>query len=283
MISPPITPVGKVENSMSPRNCLSWSTTEISFEVDCDLTINPMPSATNTSIVLSWTTTSNNCQDVLSHLQKLSYGCSCDSNSKQKPTIAVNTHPQTGTCHFTGLTPYTDYNCKVQLTYNKKNVGKPAEVKQKTAIGKPERVTNLVVTVPEHNVIKVTCNEPKTLNGPAVKYIACLDDCSGTLKEIDKNCNFEFRDLSYSTTYTLKVTAVNSIFESNPEIKQVDTRYNDKAHIGFRVAFFIIITCVVLAVVIYFQKRRKSRDDVNEDVMLEEIYINEPRCKDTGL
>lgn len=69
-------------------------------------------------------------------------------------------------------------------------------------------MTNLSVTVPEHNVIKVTCNEPKTLNGPAVKYIACLNDCSGTLNGINENCNFEFRDLSYSTTYTVKVCII---------------------------------------------------------------------------
>ncbi|XP_045905518.1 receptor-type tyrosine-protein phosphatase C isoform X4 [Micropterus dolomieu] len=247
------------------NNVTIKNTTEFSFQVDCDLTINPMLNATNTSIVLSWTTTSNNCQDV--HLQKLSYGCSCVPTPKQKPTMKKHTPGRT--CNFTGLTPYTDYTCEVQPAYNNSDVGQPAKKKQKTEIGKPEHVTNLVVTVPEHNVIKVTCNKPNTLNGPAVEYIACLNDCSGTLKERNENCNFEFRDLSYSTTYTLKVTAVNSEFESNPETKQVDTRYNDKAVIGFLV-FLIILTSVALLLVlykIYILKRRNSHD-MSENLML---------------
>ncbi|XP_038571372.1 receptor-type tyrosine-protein phosphatase C isoform X8 [Micropterus salmoides] len=247
------------------NNVTITNTTEFSFQVDCDLTINPMLNATNTSIVLSWTTTSKNCQDV--HLQKLSYGCSCVPTPKQKPTMKKHTPGRT--CNFTGLTPYTDYTCEVQPAYNNNDVGKPTEVPKKTAIGKPEHVTNLSVTVPEHNVIKVTCNKPNTLNGPAVEYIACLNDCSGTLKERKENCNFEFRDLSYSTTYTVKVTAVNSEFKSNPETKQVDTLYNDKAVIGFLV-FLIILTSVALLLVlykIYILKRRNSHD-MSENLML---------------
>ncbi|XP_038571378.1 receptor-type tyrosine-protein phosphatase C-like isoform X2 [Micropterus salmoides] len=240
------------------NNVTIKNTTEISFQVDCDLTINAMPSATNTSIVLSWTTTSNNCQDVLSHLQKLSYGCSCDCNSKQKPTIAVITHPQGGTCHFTGLTAYTDYTCKVQPTYNKKNVGKPAEVKQKTAIGKPEDIVKLMVTIPEHNVISVTCFHSKRFNGPEEKYIARLYYGIAALKKTEKKkCEFEFRDLRSSTTYRVEVTAFNGHYESNAKKEKFDTLYNGKALFGFLVVFIIINnTCVVLAVGIFVQKCR---------------------------
>ncbi|KAI3368594.1 hypothetical protein L3Q82_025608, partial [Scortum barcoo] len=54
------------------------NTNAVEFQIDCDLRITiTEKNITNTSIDLSWTTTSKNCQDVLPHLQKFSYDCDC--------------------------------------------------------------------------------------------------------------------------------------------------------------------------------------------------------------
>ncbi|KAI3368593.1 hypothetical protein L3Q82_025605, partial [Scortum barcoo] len=54
------------------------NTNAVEFQIDCDLRITITEQrVTNTSIDLSWTTTSKNCQDVLPHLQKFSYNCDC--------------------------------------------------------------------------------------------------------------------------------------------------------------------------------------------------------------
>ncbi|XP_067368094.1 receptor-type tyrosine-protein phosphatase C-like isoform X2 [Channa argus] len=98
-----------------------------------------------------------------------------------------------------------------------------------------------------------------------------------TLREIrNQTCDFEFRDLSYSTTYQLDVTVFNGKFESSPTTEEVSTLY-DEISISF-----IIIT-ILVAVMFYitqiYRKRRQTRDDVKEDVKLETtaIYENDER------
>ncbi|XP_073331810.1 uncharacterized protein [Pagrus major] len=259
------------------------NTTDIPFRIDCDLKVtNTEKKATNTSIHLSWTTTSTNCQAVLQNLSNLSYDCSCSPGHNQ---FAVNKYPQGGTCEIDGLKPYTDYTCKVQPKYNNNPVGESAEVRQKTETGIPDTVSLPTLITLENNEIKATCGPPRSFNGPNGRYIARLyphGDPQKLLKEETKQkCDFEFKDLSYSTTYTVKVTASNGKHESFPAIEHIDTKYNDKALIGFLVFLIIVIIIITLAVVaykIYVQKRRKSRNDVNEDVMLEStaIYVNAP-------
>ncbi|XP_030288903.1 uncharacterized protein LOC115591235 [Sparus aurata] len=174
------------------NNDIIINTIDIPVRINCDLQINNMKtSVTNTSIHLSWTTASTNCQDVLPTLPKLSYDCSCSSAHK----FLVNKDPAGGSCEINGLEPWTDYTCTVQPKYNNNNLeGTSAEVKQKTGPGN-----------------------------------------------------------------------------------------NDKAVIGVLVFFTIIIIIIIIitAVVvcrIYVLKRRKSRNDVNEDMMLEStaIYVNAP-------
>ncbi|XP_026178722.1 receptor-type tyrosine-protein phosphatase C isoform X5 [Mastacembelus armatus] len=240
-------------------------TTAIKFNIDCELTItNTKNSTTNTSIELRWNTASQKCRNVLSNLKKLSYECSCrptDSNQKGK------THEETngGRCKISGLKPYTNYTCDIQPTYNNKKVNKQPEVKLETDPGRPDQITKLNVNVSEHNVIKVTCDRAKNLNGPEERYIIRLRYAGGTDVVASQNgpkCNTEFKDLSYLTKYTVEVTVFNGIFESEPMRKDVSTLYNDKAVIGFLV-FLIIITFVALLFVsykIYILKRRKSHD-----------------------
>ncbi|XP_023253439.1 receptor-type tyrosine-protein phosphatase C-like [Seriola lalandi dorsalis] len=148
----------------------------------------------------------------------------------------------------------------------------------------PDDIKDLKTSQPEHNVIIVHCIHSGKLNGPTDKqrYRAELHHGGVIVKERkEKECKFEFRDLSYSTTYIVKVIAFNTELESEPKTKEVSTFYNDKAVIGFLVFLFITITSVVVSVLvykIYIKKCRKSRNEVNEDVMLEStaIYVNVP-------
>ncbi|XP_067368925.1 receptor-type tyrosine-protein phosphatase C-like isoform X4 [Channa argus] len=250
---------GQIKNNNVNTN----KATTVRFRVDCDLTINTKNRQTNTSIELSWDTTSQNCPDV-PELKNLSYTCSrIDPN--QKVTITADKHPSGGTCHFTGLQPFTSYTFKVQPTYNNKEVSEPKEVRVETEAGIPDVVTKLTVNVPENNVIKVKCNQHHSsfrFNGPKKMYIARLRYGRETLRDNNTKCDFEFRDLSYSTTYHLDVTAFNGYFEGSPTTKEVSTLYNDKAVIGFLI-FLIILTSVALLLVLYkifILKRRKSHD-----------------------
>ncbi|XP_028259048.1 receptor-type tyrosine-protein phosphatase C isoform X2 [Parambassis ranga] len=248
-------------------------TTTVPVRINCRFTITNMNKAvTNTSAKLSWKTTSENCQEVLPKLQKLSYDCRCYSKTSSKQ-ITVKQTFNGGTCEITGLKPYTDYTCKVQPTYNNIPVDHHRDVPLKTEPGIPANITKVTVTVPEHNVIHVSCEHSRDgFHGPEQKYIIRLN---GDKKKLDK-CEHEFRDLSYSTTYTVKVTAFNGKLESKPVVKEVSTLYNDKAVIGFLV-FLIILTSIALLLVVYkiwILKRRKS-NDLSENMMLISTGIDE--------
>ncbi|CAI5635505.1 unnamed protein product [Oreochromis niloticus] len=111
---------------------INKTTPSVQVRVDCDLTItNTKNDLTSTSIELSWTTTSKNCQQELPNLHKLSYDCICQKHG-QKPA----TSPDGRTCVVTGLIPYTDYKCGVRAKYNNEiQVSTGGEVDVKTKIG----------------------------------------------------------------------------------------------------------------------------------------------------
>ncbi|XP_051231654.1 receptor-type tyrosine-protein phosphatase C-like [Dicentrarchus labrax] len=263
---------GQIKNII---DVIITNTPAIKFSIECDIEIitDRSMKPTDTSFNLSWTTTSENCKD-LPNLPKLSYHCSCGTKHSGQRQATVN--KQGGTCTFTGLEAFTVYTCKVQPTYNNKDVGRSTEIRPKTDIGVPTEVTNLKVDLVEHNVIKVTCHTVNNFNGPKKIYIACLNDCHDkNLKQEKNKCEFEFKDLSYLTTYKVKVTGFNGRRESKPVMKVIDTSYNDKALIGSLVFLIILIPVALLFYKIYIRKCRKSHD-VNDDMMLdsEAIYVN---------
>ncbi|XP_067369801.1 receptor-type tyrosine-protein phosphatase C-like [Channa argus] len=275
---------GQIKNNNVNTN----KTTTVRFRVDCDFTIIIIKNRqTNTFIELSWDTTSQNCTHV-PELKKIHYTCSC-SNSNQKVTInslwlfivTADKHPSGGTCHFTGLQPFTSYTCKVQPTYNNTDVSKPKEIAVKTKAGIPDVVTKLKVNVPENNVIKVKCNQDHSsfrFNGPKKMYIARLYYGRETLQEIrNQTCDFEFRHLSYSTTYQLDVTAFNGKFESRPQMIIISTPCDAPSIIRYLVSFIFMATSVAVMVYIskFYGKNKQSKEDVNEDVMLETLTIYE--------
>ncbi|KAI9517475.1 hypothetical protein NQZ68_004692 [Dissostichus eleginoides] len=133
---------------------------------------------------------------------------------------------------------------------------KPTQSKEKM----PGEIKNLEVDRPEHNFINATCERPTDLNGPEKYYIARL--YGGVLNKslTQTKCEFEFKDLSYSTKYELQVTASNGDYESIPNRASVTTSYDNKALI-VRLVFFIVasVAFAVLLYKIYTLRLRKSR------------------------
>ncbi|XP_075944372.1 receptor-type tyrosine-protein phosphatase C isoform X2 [Anarhichas minor] len=246
------------------------NTTIVKFRIECDLNIVfTYRNASDNSIQLSWVTTSKECGGVLHGLKKLSYDCSCHEQppDNHKHRNSVDANPSGGTCTISGLKPYTDYSCEVQTKYNMNLIEPTNKTTYTTKAGIPSGITQLKVGVPEHNVITVTCAIVKPWNGPKKEQVfkAHLDGDWVS----NKKCEFEFKNLYYSTRYTVKVMACNGDLCSVPWTTSATTSYNDKAVIGFLV-FLIILTSVALLLVIYkiyILKRRKSHDLV-ENMML---------------
>uniref|UniRef100_A0A3P8SD43 Receptor-type tyrosine-protein phosphatase C n=2 Tax=Amphiprion percula TaxID=161767 RepID=A0A3P8SD43_AMPPE len=245
---------------------LDKRTPPIHVRIDCRFTLDiTNRKITNTSIELTWTTTSDNCQKALPGLQKLSYNCSCGIH-KSTITGKLMARPDGGKCSFTGLSPYTEYTCDIVPTYKKDRVEHRRRVYQRTDAGTPEDIKHVTVTLPENNVITVSCDYKGRLFGPKKIHRARLNNKE---PHESKNCDFEFRDLSYSTSYTVVVTVFNGKLESKPKIIHISTKYNDKALIGFLV-FLIILTSVALLWVVYkiYILKRRNLQDGSENMML---------------
>lgn len=65
----------------------------------------------------------------------------------------------------------------------------------------------MTVTVLENNVIKVECKHEGKINGPIekIRFIARLHPGGENKLQNETDCKFEFKDLSYSTAYTVEV------------------------------------------------------------------------------
>ncbi|XP_078025030.1 receptor-type tyrosine-protein phosphatase C-like isoform X3 [Epinephelus lanceolatus] len=270
---------GHIKNNNVPIN----RATDIKFMINCDLPITTRSNAAMTSIDLTWTATSQDCP-VLPGLPKLSYDCSCVPPSKHTPSVPADKSQTGGMCHFTGLDPFTKYKCTVQPKYNYEEVARPSpDTEVWTKVGKPEDIPHVDWTNPEHNVVRVSCTYGKRYNGPKKEYTAHLyyNGAPQGEKPPVKHCNFEFKDLSYLTEYEVKVFAFNGHHYSNPTEITVTTSYNSKALIGCLVVVVIIVSVASAVVVykIYILWRKKSRNDANDDMVLEstEDYVNVPQ------
>ncbi|XP_034036013.1 receptor-type tyrosine-protein phosphatase C [Thalassophryne amazonica] len=272
------------KGQLKKDNAVIGNVAEIPVYIKCDLNINVIATPSNTSIALDWTTDSKNCQ--LSGLQGLSYKCFCDrktshsvhgnsmtdaeSKDPNSMTDAESKNPNEGTCKVPGLTPFIDYKCFVQPFYNDEKVAERKELDTKTDIGVPDPVENLSAKLSDNNAASVSCLHSGTFYASDGKLMAKIYDDNTFLKTNNQTeCQFEFRDLSYHTTYTVEVFAFNGRFMSHSKRTTVSTTYNNKAVIGFLI-FLIILTSVALLLVIYkifILKHRKSHD-MTESMML---------------
>ncbi|KAK5618242.1 hypothetical protein CRENBAI_020405 [Crenichthys baileyi] len=141
---------------------INKTTPPVQFNINCDFTItNLKATSTNTSIELNWKTTSDKCQGVLHNLEELSYSCSCKDKKYYATTEGrMMNPPDGGSCEISKLKPYEDYICGVRPIYGGRHDFKLETVKEKTQSGIPETPSGLQVSLPENNVIKVTCGPP---------------------------------------------------------------------------------------------------------------------------
>lgn len=68
----------------------------------------------------------------------------------------------------------------------------------------------MTVTVPENNVIKVECKRGDKIRGPDKyrRFIARLHPGGENKLQNETVCEFEFKDLSYSTAYRVEVCII---------------------------------------------------------------------------
>ncbi|XP_029938357.1 receptor-type tyrosine-protein phosphatase C-like isoform X2 [Salarias fasciatus] len=261
---------GLIKNN---NNSLNKTTPPVPALISCHFRLNKQePDVTNTSIRLSWETFSPNCESIV---PDLSYECSCQrSGSKDLPEKReADQRPDGGSCLVRGLSAFTDYSCNVSTSYMDEIRYWELQPKLKTDRGTPGPVTDLKVTTVDHNVIKVTCKPPYGgFKGEKEIYIARLSN--GVKKQIKSSCEFEFRDLSYLTEYTVEVTASNGVLESQPRTDKRSTRYNDKAVAGFLVSFAILASAFVIYMV--YSKCRPSCAESHDatDDKSTAIYLN---------
>ncbi|XP_046869798.1 receptor-type tyrosine-protein phosphatase C isoform X2 [Hypomesus transpacificus] len=249
------------------NNQTTNNTKSFLVNVECRLNITlSSPTQSNTSISLSWETTSENCPH--EHLLKLSYnGCCTQVNGKTECYSGLVTNSRV---EITGLEPYKDHTCYVIPHYNRQPVPEktsyPVDLKTKPGIPGKVEISSLILKENNHYEIKCSPLQKEKYNGKSITYIAFLDDGQ---KRNNSNCQFDFKDLSYSTTYTLTVFAFNGEFNSTPSVKHIVTRYNDKAAIGI-LGFFIILTSLALIFVVYkiYLLHRKKFGNNNETLEL---------------
>ncbi|KAM6458366.1 receptor-type tyrosine-protein phosphatase C [Liasis olivaceus] len=166
---------------------------------------------------------------------------------------------------MTGLKPYTNYSVSVWAFTNTKNsgtlTGDACTHIIMTLPTKPDAVNNLQVNFSgeANNAVKVTCAEPKELNGPSKIYMLKWD--GGGMN--GSSCLFNVKNLHFLKTYNFTVIVFNGHYSSDPSSKEITTKYDAKAVIGF-LAFLSIVTFLALLFVlykIYILNRKNSRDE----------------------
>ncbi|XP_015671626.1 receptor-type tyrosine-protein phosphatase C [Protobothrops mucrosquamatus] len=166
----------------------------------------------------------------------------------------------------TSLKPYTDYEMRVRAYTKTKNhpplEGKACIESIRTHPTKPSplKKLNLRLSKDAHNIVEVDCTGPDELNGPDKQYILKWD---GDDEKKNSSCTFTVDKLSFLKTYTFTVLVSNGHYSSDPISKEITTKYDTNAVIGF-LAFLIIVTVLALLLVlykIYILNRKNSRDE----------------------
>ncbi|KAK9403987.1 receptor-type tyrosine-protein phosphatase C [Crotalus adamanteus] len=166
----------------------------------------------------------------------------------------------------TSLKPYTDYEMRVRAYTKTKNhpplEGETCTESIKTQSTKPSPLKSLDLRLSKegHNIVEVDCTGPDELNGPDEQYILKWD---GDDEKKSRDCRFTVDKLSFLKTYTFTVLVSNGHYSSDPISKEISTKYDTKAVIGF-LAFLITVTVLALLLVlykIYILNRKNSRDE----------------------
>lgn len=177
--------------------------------------------------------------------------------------------------HLSNLIPYTNYSVSVRAYVIGKiqRDGMRGNCTFRTNATAASAVQNLVLESKSDNSVQVTCEPPKSFNGPSDGNYT-LDVRTGDTvvrRQSQKRCHFLVADLHYSTQYTFEVYYNNRHHRGNPSSASKSTSYNSRALISFLV-FLIIVTSIALMVVLYkiyvLHKSRSSNMDEEQELVV---------------
>ncbi|KAG9351145.1 hypothetical protein JZ751_025035 [Albula glossodonta] len=236
---------------------------EVDTNGDIQIKINSSPM--EESVTLTWNATSNFFTE-LSKEPNIHYDCTCKKNGK---TAAGRIRSITRTnCTVGDLEPYQHYTCSVIPKYNENAIQKTSITPVQTKAGKPDPVSNISLKRVSPNSFQILCRTGQ-IHGPHTTIFAEMND----IKLNNTKCEFVFEDLSYLTSYKVKVRVYNGHNYSDPRYATAETSYNEKALIGFLV-FLIILTSCALMFVLYKIYLLQKRNSNNNDERTELIPIN---------
>ncbi|XP_048833661.1 receptor-type tyrosine-protein phosphatase C-like isoform X8 [Brienomyrus brachyistius] len=235
---------------------------DIAVDINCDINIYLHDKTENTSVQLTWNSTSSQCP-------LLRHNLTFKSCNKREGKCQENQHD------FTGLTPFKYYTFSVTALYNGTALRPTVEKTIQTLPGKPTKPVEIRIDETSHNSFKFSCEFKGEMLGPEKIFEAKLERIgydAGTFEKVNKD--FSYANLHYLSSYRVTVRMWNGRFYSDDASKQFDTKYNDKALIGF-LAFFIVLVSLALLFVLYKIYVLQKRNSYNNDERLELIGKDE--------
>ncbi|KAM4640553.1 receptor-type tyrosine-protein phosphatase C [Discoglossus pictus] len=156
---------------------------------------------------------------------------------------------------------YKKYKLKIEAYSIEDGIeitGKEEEHNCQTEAGTPGKVNEVIITVVDYNGFNIHCKDPGDINGNKGTFVLHIDGKTNR----SKDCHFQIKDLSYLTTYTIKIYYDNGKYKGEEVTVEKKTYYNNKALIGF-LAFLIVLTSLALILVLFkiykLQKRASSQ------------------------
>ncbi|XP_035271535.1 receptor-type tyrosine-protein phosphatase C isoform X6 [Anguilla anguilla] len=262
----------------------SPNTKELTIDTNCDVRIMLTgKTITNTSAHFKWNVHSSECPKLTGQEYKIQeykneceYVCAYNTTptNENKYQSVENKSPE---CALTNLMPFTKYNFVLKLRcYGNDVKGSKLERAHMTEPGKPNGTMKVDRIEPtSSNSFKIQdCSFNGHRNGPLETYIANIINQPDRVQN-KTTCEFEFKDLSYLTTYKFTVQFYNGEFLSSPSVPvSRSTGYNEKALIGFLAFLIVVMACALLFVLHKIYLLRK-RDSHNFDEQTELIQIND--------
>ncbi|XP_047666048.1 receptor-type tyrosine-protein phosphatase C isoform X12 [Tachysurus fulvidraco] len=224
---------------------------------------------TASSIKARWDLSSTNCPNIT---KDITLEASCTNNTSKK----VKMNCSGDYCEIKDLEAFTTYNCTFNAKYNYRKFLTVPKI-ERTLSTKPELNCNSP-ELTSHNSYKITCSIISWHGDRGeVKAELFIDGQGKNVKQAiltltESKYSYEFKDLYYLTHYKVQVTAINGNGnKTEREFVHFDTKYNDKAVLGF-LSFLIIVTSIALLFVLYkiylLKREKSSRNEQEMDDLL---------------
>ncbi|XP_064371849.1 receptor-type tyrosine-protein phosphatase C isoform X2 [Dromaius novaehollandiae] len=191
-----------------------------------------------------------------------------DCYETEKPSVTAFTcdklHPYAD--GFVSVTAFT------MSKHGRKLKGDKAESIFKTEPAKPQRVTDLHVTLTADNAVQIKCRNQEVFGEKKIFVLLWNNEKKNNSRE----CSFVEENLSYLTNYSFQILVNNGKYDGETTGGHVKTRYNSRALIIF-LAFLIIVTSIALLLVLYkiYDLHKKKLSNSSEDVSLVRVKDDE--------